>query len=482
MELFGFSKDSLMGGPRTASVGSAPRGAAQEIPDSGDVPVKFVRPFALVCALAVVAGSAARAAEDNNWPALGGLDGTSVSAERGLPTSWSATDNVAWKTPIPGRGHSSPIIWGERIFLTTAIKGEPIEGHEAVAHEFNGEPFLHPDSVDASFTHQYRVVAIDARGGDVLWDRLATERAPFDNRHRMSSFASPTAVTDGERVYAYFGTPGLFAYDFDGNLLWSAEVGAIPTLGMGVGSSPILAGDMVIIQADEDWGDHSALVAFDRETGQERWRTARPVSVTWATPILIEGERDELVTIANEWIISYAPATGEELWRMEGLASNAIHRPLVSGDLVIATAGYPQKAVKAIRLGGSGDLTGTEHLAWEYAKGTGYVPSNLAYGDYVYLLNDQGILTCLDAATGAIVYEGGRMPVQQRFSASPVAYDGRILMPGVDGDIFVVRAGPEFEVLSTNSLDEAIWATPAIANGRIYIRTVNHLWAIGDGQ
>lgn len=215
------------------------------------------------------------------------------------------------------------------------------------------------------------------------------------------------------------------------------------------------------------------------KTGAEVWRVARPVSVTWATPTLVTGgERDELVAIGNEWIISYDPVSGEELWRMLGLEANAIHRPLIHGNTIIATAGYPQKSIKAVKLGGSGDLTDTDYLAWAYNKGTAYIPSNLVYDGYVYLLNDQGILTCLDADTGKIVYEGGRMPVAQRFSASPVAFDGKFLMSGNDGDVFVIQAGPEFEVLSVNSMGEGIWASPAIANGRIYIRTLDHLWAI----
>ena len=433
----------------------------------------------VITLLMPVAATTVRAESDNNWPALGGADGTSISSERGLPIQWSATQNVAWKTSIAGRGHSSPIVWGDRIFLTTAIKGDEVPGHGPVEHMLGGTKFVHPDSVGAEFSHQYRVIAIDADRGGIVWDRLAYEGPPYDDHHRMGSYAAPTAATDGIRVYAYFGTPGLYAYDFDGNLIWSAKVGNIATLGVGVGTSPVLAGDLVIIQADEDSGDHSALVAFDKNTGEEVWRIARPVQLSWATPTLVTGlERDELVTVGNEWIISYDPVNGDELWRMQGLEANAIHRPLVHGNMIIATAGYPQKVIKAVRLGGSGDLTDTDYLVWSYNKGTAYVPSNLAYDGYVYLLNDQGILTCLDANTGKIVYEGGRMPVAQRFSASPVAFDGKFLMSGNDGEVFVIQAGPDFEVLSVNSMAESIWASPAIANGRIYIRTLDHLWAI----
>ncbi len=437
----------------------------------------------LACTIAllvtVLSVGSTHANDENNWPGLGGPSGNRISTETDLPIEWGPEKNVAWKTPIPGRGYSSPVIWGDRIFVTTAIKGDEVPGHEVAQHILGGGPWVHPDSVDGTFVHQYRVVALDVNGGDILWDELAHEGLPYDDRHKNSSYAAPTTATDGEFVYAYFGTPGLFAYDFDGNLQWSAKIGNVPTLGMGVGSSPVLAGDLVIIQADEDAGDNSALVAFDKRTGEEAWRVARPTSVTWTTPTLVQGDdRNELVTIANEWLISYDPATGEELWRMQGLEANAIHRPLLHDDTVIATAGYPQKVTKAVRLGGSGDLTDTDYLEWSYNKGTAYIPSNLVYDGYVYLLNDQGVLTCLDAETGKIVYEGGRMPVSQRFSASPVAFDGKFMMSGMDGEVFVVQAGPNFEILATNALGEGIWATPSIANGRIYIRTLDHLWAI----
>lgn len=438
--------------------------------------------IAVVCAggpSATLAG----ALGEGNWPALRGADGRGISAETGLPTSWSATENIAWKIALPGRGHSSPIVWDDRIFVTTAVKGDEVAGHSAVKHTFNGQPFLHPDSTDATFKHEYRLLAIDAGSGKIVWNRLAAEMAPFDDRHRAGSFASPTAVTDGERVYAYFGTPGLFAYDFDGELVWSAELGRMATLGMGVGTSPVLYDGLVIVQADIEHGDDSFIAAFAADSGEEVWRVARPVEVSWTTPLLVEHEgRSELVTAGNQWLISYDPKSGRELWRVKGLESNAIHRPLSHDDLVILTAGYPTKVVKAVRLGGEGDLTGTDHVAWTYNKGTAYVTSNLSYDGLVYLTADNGVITCLDADTGEVVYEGGRMPVPQRFFSSAVAYEGKFLMPGQDGEVFVIRAGPEFEVLGTNSMGEQIWTTPAISSGRIYIRTLEHLWAIGAGD
>lgn len=434
----------------------------------------------LLTAAAFVGGaSQAGAQQASNWPGHRGPDGRAVSRETGLPVNWSTTDNVRWKTALPGTGHSSPIVWGDRIFLTTAIRGDKSPGHSAVKHDIDGQPYLHPDATDADFEHQYRLLAIDTESGAIVWNTLAAERAPYDDRHRAGSFASPTPVTDGERVYAYFGSPGLYAYDYDGNLLWDAQIGEFATLGMGVASSPVLYEDLIIIQADSEFGEDSFIVALDKRTGQQVWKTSRQVQVSWTTPLLVSHNgRAELITNGNEWLVSYDPATGQTLWQLKGLESNAIHSPLVHDDLVILTAGYPSKIIKAVRLGGSGDLTGTDYLAWTYNKGTAYVPSNIVYGDYLYLLADNGVVTCLNASTGAVVYLGGRMPVAQRFFSSPVAYEDRVLIAGQDGDVFVVKAGENFEVVASNSLGESIWAAPAISQGKIFIRTLDHLWAI----
>ncbi len=416
----------------------------------------------------------------SNWPALGGADGLRISQDTGLLTSWNQDEHVLWKTAIPGRGHSSPIVWGDRIFLTTAIQGEEITGHTPLVHYFEGEVWRHPGSYGSQFKHEYRVVAIDATTGEIAWNRLAHAGVPYDDRHRTGSFASPTAVTDGESVYAYFGEPGVFAYDFDGNRLWSAEIGKVTEFGLGVSTSPVLFEDLLIVLADEDEGEHSFIVALDKHSGEVVWKKDRQVQSNWSTPLLIErGDQPQLVTNGFEWLISYDPRTGEEIWRVPGLQSNAVHHPLLHNDFAMFTAGYPDKVLKAVRLDGVEAGSDAERVAWTYNKGMGYVPSNLSYDGYVYLLSDNGILTCLDANTGEVVYEGGRMPVAQRFFASPVAFEGKFMLAGADGEVFVIKAGPEFEVLATNTLGEPIFATPAISNGRIYIRSEHNLWAIG---
>jgi outer membrane protein assembly factor BamB len=441
----------------------------------------FARVGALCIASAWLVGPVFAA----NWPQWRGPEGQGISTEANVPADWSPTKNIAWKVEVPGRGHSSPIVWDSRVFLTTAIEGEVLPDAKPVPHTMEGKPFLHPDSVGVDHRHTYKVMAFDLASGKLLWERVAYDGAVYDHRHKRGSYASPTPVTDGQRVYAYFGSEGIYAYDLNGKLAWKTDVGDIATVGMGTASSPVLYKRLLILQCDEDNGDRSFIIALDAKTGKEVWRAKRNVEVSWTTPVVVHVDaaggavaHDELVASGNEWIIGYDPMTGRELWRTKGLESNAIHTPLVGHGLVIATAGYPTKRVIAIRPGGSGDVTGTDRIAWTYDKGTAYVASPILYGDYLYLLADNGVVTCLDAKTGAIKYEGGRPPKPARFMASPVAYEGQIVLTSDDGDSFILKAGPTHEILRTNSVDEPVMATPAISQGRILIRAANHLYCI----
>jgi outer membrane protein assembly factor BamB len=436
---------------------------------------------AALVVLAVQATTAAFATEPF-WSQWRGPDGQGVSREAGVPLVWGEEKNVAWKTAIPGRGHSSPIVWGERIFLTTAIEGEVVPGAKAVKHFESGQEFVHPDGVGADRKQKLEVLALESATGKIVWERTAWEGSPYDTRHRRGSYASPTPVTDGQRVYAYFGAEGLYAYDFEGNLAWKWWPGGLASFGVGVGTSPVFYRDVVILQCDEDEGGASFIVGLNKVTGKEVWRTPRKVQVSWATPVLVRANgRDELVTAGSEHTIAYDPATGKELWRIQGLESNAVPSPVVAEDVVIVSSGYPNKIAVAVRAGGSGDVTGSRVL-WRYTKGTAYVPSPVAADGLVYLMTDKGLLTCLDAKTGAVKYEGGRPPVASSFMASPVVVGGRILLMSLDGDTHVIRAGPVHEVLGTNSLGEPIAASAAVAPGRLYIRGERHLFAIGSGS
>ena len=424
--------------------------------------------------LVILAVGTATVSAAENWPQWRGAGSQGISTEAQLPTEWTATKNIAWKTELPA-GHSSPIVWGDRIFVTSAAEGDVVPGAKAVGHTVDGQVWIHPDSVAADRKHTLKVLTLDVKTGNVLWDRTAYEGTVYDARHRRSSFAGPTAVTDGVMVYAYFGPEGLYAYDFSGRLAWKV-VEPFKTLGLGTGTSPVIFQNLVIVQRDEDEGKASLVAAYDKQTGREVWKTRRPVQISWSTPVLVTvGRGTELVTNGTEHVIAYDPATGRELWRTTGVESNAIHTPLAGKGLVIVSAGFPAKKVIAIR---TGAVAADRRVAWEYAKGTGYVLSNILYGDYVYLLTDSGVVTCVDAETGAIKYEGGRPPVSARFMGSPVAFGGFIAMTSEEGETFMLKAGPKHEITRTNTVDEPVYSSPAIANGRIYIRGEKHLFAI----
>lgn len=413
-----------------------------------------------------------------HWAQWRGPDGLGIAKDAAVPLEWSATKNVVWSAEIPGRGHSSPVVWGDRIFLTTAIEGDVVPGAKPVKHLMEGQDFQHPDGVGADRKHTLEVLALDAKTGKILWQKAAWQGTPYDTRHKRGSFASPTPVTDGTLVYAYFGAEGLYVYDFKGELKWSWKSGGIASFGVGVGTSPVLYDKLVILQCDEDNGEKSFIVGLDKKTGKEAWRVARHVEVSWATPILVTtGGRHELVTAGNQAIIGYDPATGRELWRTKGLESNAVPSPVAGDGVVVLSAGYPAKIALAMRPGGSGDAS--DRVLWRYDKGTAYVPSPILVDGLLYLVTDKGLVSCLDAKTGKVHYEGGRPPSGTSFMASPVAVAGHLLMSSMDGDTIVLKAGTAHQVVRANSLGEPIAASPAVAGGRIYIRGEHHLFAIG---
>ena len=416
-----------------------------------------------------------------HWPQWRGPNGLGISDEKNLPTEWAAetektpAKNIRWKTEIPGRGHSSPVVWGDRIFLTTSIKGEEVPGKKAPVHlDFSKKPgYLHPDATDVNYKHALKVLAIDAKSGKVLWDRTAYDGEMWDDRHRKNTYASSTMVVDGDRAYAFFESAGLYAYNFDGTLAWKQTFkDGIIKAGLGPGTSPIIYKDLIILQCDQEMGDGSFILALNRKTGAEAWRADRTNRRSWATPLIVNtGARDEMIASGAEVVISYDPATGKELWKSDGTRSHPIPSPVATKGFLFLTAGSQAKVVMAMKPGGE--------VAWRYNKGAAYVPSPIAIGDYLYLMTDAGLMTCLDAATGTLKYEGGRPPVPGTFFASPVAFDDKILLTSEDGDSFVIKAGPVHEVLATNTVGEPVYASPAIANQTIYIRGERHLFAIG---
>jgi outer membrane protein assembly factor BamB len=417
-----------------------------------------------------------------NWPQWRGPGSSGVSPETGLPIEWNETKNIIWKTAIPGRGHSSPIVWGKKIFVTTAIEGSAAPGAKAVRHlTADGQEFLHPDAIGADHFHTFKVVCLALDTGEILWQRTAWQGTPYDARHRKNSYATPTPVTDGHYVYVFFGAEGLYCYDFNGTLIWKSTLGPIATMGMGVASSPVLYQDLILLQCDQDNGQHSFAAAVNKQTGQQVWKVRRTAIESWSSPILARTRsRDEFIVNAREIVISYDPATGKEFWRCAGAGVNPAPSPVVGHDMVFITAGAAEKRAIAIRLGGSGDVTNTSQVAWRYSKGTAHVPSPILYGDYIYLMTDNGIFTCLDARSGQVKYQGKRLPASATFTSSPVAFDGSILVSSEDGDTYVLKAGPEYQLLRANSIGEPIYASPAIADGKILIRGEKSLYCAGQ--
>jgi outer membrane protein assembly factor BamB len=446
---------------------------------------------ALCCAVPFLSAMPLERA-DANWPQWRGPSGLGISAATDYPEEWSPTKNIAWKTPVPGRGLSAPVVWGERLFITTAIKGEQVPGRKAPEHlDFQRKPgYLHPDSEAVDYKHVLKVLAFDTRTGKQLWEQTAYDGLMYDNRHKRNTYASPTVVTDGKLVYAFFEAAGLYAYDMNGKpawkrapetkngeIDWKTSLGPIAKAGLGPGTSPVLFENTLILQIDQEMGDGSAILALDKSNGKELWRTPRTTRRSWATPLLVNvGDRIELIASGAEVVISYDPKTGKELWRSRGMQSHPIPSPVSGNGLVYLTAGSGAKRTIAFKPGANGDVT-NENVVWSYDKGAPYVPSPLLLGQYLYLMNERGQTTCLDALTGEMKYEA-RPPVPATFMASMVAYGDRILQMSEDGDTFVVKAGPTHEIIRTNSVGEPVFASPALAGGTIYVRGDQHLFAI----
>ncbi len=440
-----------------------------------------VFPAAFVAAAFLAMTSAPQmAAVDDNWPQWRGPNGLGVAPGASYVEEWSAEKNIAWKTPVEGRGHSSPVVWGNRLFITTSIRGEP-SGHTAPDHlGYDMKPgYKNPDSEESDHSYTLKVLAYDTRNGKLLWERTAYDGIMWDDRHKKNTYASSTVATDGTLLYAFFEAPGLYAYDFAGKLVWKASLGNIAKGGMGPGTSPVIFDNLLILQIDQEMGAGSAIVALDKRTGKEVWRTDRTTRRTWGTPLVVKTpKRTELMATGAEIIAGYEPATGKELWRAKGLENHPIPSAVAGHGMVFFSSGYPRKRVIAVRPGGEGDITDTSAIAWRYDKGTAYTASPVLHGSYLYLMTDGGILTCLDALSGAVVYEGGRPPVPGSYRSSLVAFGDRILQTSEDGDTFVIRAGPQHEVLRRNSVDEPVWASLAFAQGTIFIRGEKHLFAI----
>ncbi|HZS09658.1 MAG TPA: PQQ-binding-like beta-propeller repeat protein [Blastocatellia bacterium] len=417
---------------------------------------------------------------NDRWPQFRGPESLGVADDPKLPDKWSATENVAWKTEIPGTGWSSPIVWGDRIFVTSVISATEKEPPKKGLY-FGGERKPPEDE------HRWMVYGVDFKTGKILWEREAHRGVPVASRHLKNSYASETPVTDGERVYAYFGNTGLFCYDMNGKPLWQQKWEPRKTrFGWGTAASPVLYKDRVYIVNDND--EQSYLMALDKKTGKQIWRVDREVGTNWATPYVWEnGQRTEIIVPGTKAVRSY-DLDGKTLWEFSGMSSIAIPTPFSKFGLLFVASGYvgdQRRPVYAVRPGASGNIslkegeTSNQYIAWFLPQAGPYNPSPIIYGDQYYTLLDRGFFTCHDARTGKEIYGKQRIdPASGAFTSSPWAYNGKIFCLSEDGDTFVIQAGTEYKLLGKNSLDEMCMATPAIAHSSLIIRTASKLYRI----
>ncbi len=440
----------------------------------------------LVFLLAALSASAA--SSTGNWSSFRGPQAGGVADGQNLPERWDGSkgEHIKWKTNIPGLAHSSPIVWGDRLFVTSAISSRQ---DATFKHGLFGEGDA---SLDRSF-HRWKVYCFDKLTGKVLWESTAFEGVPREKRHVKNTYASSTPATDGKHVVAFFGSQGLYCFDMAGKLIWKKDLGVLdlgaydaPEYEWGTASSPIIYGNKVIVQCDTQKQDF--LLAADIETGATVWKSERDELPSWGTPTVYPGAaRVELITNASNFIRGYNPDTGAELWRLGGSSQITAPTPVFSEDLIVVASGRrPEAPIFVIRAGASGNISldkgasSNDHIAWSRQQRGPYMPTPLIYRGDLYVLANQGILDCYELRSGNEIYRQ-RIPHQGGgFSASPVAADGRIYLSSEDGDIFVVRAGKDFELLSTNPMGERLMATPALSDGRMFVRGEHNLFAIGQ--
>jgi outer membrane protein assembly factor BamB len=436
-------------------------------------------------ALACCFTSGATAGE--NWPQFRGPGARGVSEETNLPTAWSPTENVSWKRDLPGRGWSSPLVWRDRVFLTTVVnEGETEQPKKGLY--FGGN---RPDV--PTTLHRWKVCCLDLHTGRPIWEKVAHEGVPKSPLHLKNSYAAETPVTDGDHLYAYFGNLGIFCYDIEGEQVWSRAWPVVTMrYGWGTATSPVLYKECLYLVNDNE--DNSWLVALDKRTGKDIWKVDRDEKSNWATPYIWENRlRTEIVTPGTGKVRS-CDLNGNLLYEFGGMSSITTATPYSKFGLLYISSGYvldKKRPLFAIRPGADGDITleddqtSNDYIAWCQKQSGPYIPSTVVYGDLLYVLLDRGFLVCYDAKTGEPVYGKKRLPNGRRFTASPWAYGGNLFCINEDGVTFVVKAGRDFELLRTNPLgdDDMCMATPAIVSGKLLIRTSSRIYCLhADGE
>jgi outer membrane protein assembly factor BamB len=414
------------------------------------------------------------ALEAGDWPRWRGPedDGMAVSD---APLRFSDTENVKWKLQIPGRGHSSPVIWENKLFLTTAVQvGDAPEASAPQSGRRVGGVLTE---------HKFDLVCIDKNTGRILWQKTATSAAPHEGYHnRYGSFASNSPVTDGKHVFAFFGSRGVYAYDLDGNLQWKKDFDVKMRMrnAFGEGTAAVLDGDTLLLNFDQE--ADSFLVALSKNTGEQLWRQERDEVSAWSPPLVVEHRgRQQVVVAATAKVRSYEMATGKLIWECAGLGTNVIPAPVQLDDVVYVMSGHREPNLMAIRLGSEGDLTGTDAVLWSTTRGTAYTASPVLEDGKLYVLTDRGMISAFDARTGEPFYHQMRLPNPYTFKASPVGAGGKLYLSSEEGDVIVLKMGPEYEVLAVNTLkDQSFIASPAVVDGEMFLRSETTLFCISE--
>lgn len=439
----------------------------------------------LLCA---TLGLAVASAQDN-WPRFRGAEGAGVSADHpALPDTWGPSQNVVWAVDMPGRSWSSPVVWGDHVFVTTALntsEAETLLPASSYVARSSGGPMTFKDISTSTAIHRWVVYDVDLRTGRIRWEREVYKGVPAKSKHLKNSYAAETPVTDGERVYAYFGNVGLFALDMSGKPVWSKPMDAFEMLtGFGHAKSPVVDDRNVYIVNDNE--EASFIAAFDKRTGNQVWRTDRKETSNWTTPLVWKNERrTEIVTAATGGVRSYG-VDGALLWQLTGMSNFDVPSPMAANGLLYVMSGYtsnPLRPAYAIKPGASGDIslkpneTSNEFIVWSDPTLGTFHPSPLVYRGCFYILHDRGFLTCNDPATGKEIYGRQRVTADvANFTASPWAYNGKVFALSEEGDTYVIEAGPAFKVVGKNSLNEMALATPAVAGGSLIVRTASRLY------
>ena len=420
------------------------------------------------------------AQSDAHWPQWRGPFFNGM-ARGDAPSVWNDTTNIKWKTEISGRGHSTPVIWGNRIFLTTAMPiGTPPPSPEPQAQ---GGQRRAGGGAGPLVEHRFDVLALDRHTGKIIWQRTARTATPHEGYHRAyGSFASNSPVTDGRYVYVSFGSRGIYCYDFNGKLIWEKDLNVQMKMrnAFGEGSAPLLHGNRLFLVFDQEAG--SFIVALDKRTGKELWRSSREEPSSWSTPLaIVHSGRTEIVVSATNKVRSYDPETGKVLWELAGLGSNAIPVPVFQNGMVYVMSGHRDPKLMAIKLGKQGDLTGSDAIAWSHTRGVAYTASPVLHDNKLYVVTDNGMVSAFNATTGEPYYAQTRLPRSANLKASPVGANGKLYLATEDGDVVILKMGEKFEVIATNTLTDQIFiATPVIAGGELYLRGQNTLFCISE--